>query len=570
LTSDPTHNESIETPAWRRRAGFCLTGILAVAAVVTMGYWGIQGLGAADTEALESPLMMSVARQLVSGPGLLYGPYGGNNPLVLIHAPLYYRLAALAAWPMFRAGAPPVVASRIAGRLISALGLLTTLVVAYRLARLGGGSRRAGWWAVLLIAGAPALAGSPVSVRPDMLGVALQSAGLLLILSAERGGRGSGWRIIWGYVAFGLAICVKQHLVAEAAVGTAWLVLNRRAPAVPLAAVARGLAVAGAIVTAVYGAEWVITQGGIWDAAFVAAGEVTRIYPGGRSHATFILYGLVRRSAGFLVILPMIGLMTAGIPPGVFRKILVTAGVGVVGVSLANLALLALSGRHDLEIEGFLVDLLSMPIFLLCAISGRSILLGNRFDGVLWACLAAELALALFLAYLSTGSWLNYGIQGTVLLAVLTSRAGARVLEFAPVARNVWPMALGVLAVLFASYNHVADAELESSLDRASLKAIYEHLDIPRSAFYFTDRPGINRLDGRLDLVYDHWLYRVFESAHLAEPRSGWLVAILARQDVRAIVTASGKPELEGTGVQLRNLGFRPEVSSGPYYVWVR
>jgi len=100
LTSDPTHSETVETPGWRRRVGFCLTGVLAVAAVVTTGYWGIQGLGAGDNEALESPLMMSVARQLVSGPGELYGPFNGRNPLVLIHAPLYYRLSALAAWPM--------------------------------------------------------------------------------------------------------------------------------------------------------------------------------------------------------------------------------------------------------------------------------------------------------------------------------------------------------------------------------------------------------------------------------------------------------------------------------------
>lgn len=570
MTSDPSHNETVETPAWRRRVGFCLTGVLAVAAVVTMGYWGIQGLGAADNEALESPLMMSVARQLVSGPGELYGPFSGRNPLVLIHAPLYYRLAALAAWPLYRAGAPPVDAARIAGRLISIVGLLATLLLAYRLARLGGGSRLAGWWAVLLVAGAPALTGSPVSVRPDMLGVALQTAGLLLVLSAMRGGRGSGRRIIGAYVAFGLAICVKQHLVVEAAVGTAVLVLNRRASAVPLATVARGLAAAGAIVTAVYGAEWVITQGGIWDAAFVAAGEVTRVYPGGRSHAIFILYGLIRRSAGFLVMLPMIGLTMAGVPRGAFRKILVIAGIGVISVGLANSAFLAFSGRHDLEVAGFLVDLLSGPIFLLCATSGRSTLLGNRFDGVLWVCLAAELTLVLFLAYLSTGSWLNYGIQGTVLLAVLTARAGARVLEFAPAARNVWPMALGALAVLFASYVHVADAELQSRLDRASVEAIFKHLDVPRSAFFFADRPGVNRLNGRLDLVYDHWLYRVFESAHLAEPRSGWLVAILIRPDVRALVTTSDQPDLEGTGLQLQNLGFRPEVSSGPYHVWVR
>ena len=37
---------------------------------------------------MESPLILSVARQLVNGPSELYGPFGGGNPLVLIRAAL--------------------------------------------------------------------------------------------------------------------------------------------------------------------------------------------------------------------------------------------------------------------------------------------------------------------------------------------------------------------------------------------------------------------------------------------------------------------------------------------------
>jgi hypothetical protein len=96
-------------PGWTS-AG--VTVLLAVSAAVTMGYWAPKGLDERDTEAMESPLMMSVARQLDSGPRDLYGPYDGSNPLVLIHAPLYYRAAALFAWPMVRAGVPSVVAAR--------------------------------------------------------------------------------------------------------------------------------------------------------------------------------------------------------------------------------------------------------------------------------------------------------------------------------------------------------------------------------------------------------------------------------------------------------------------------
>ena len=49
-------------------------------------------------------------------------------------------------------------------------------------------------------------------------------------------------------------------------------------------------------------------------------------------------------------------------------------------------------------------------------------------------------------------------------------------------------------------------------------------MQIPTTIF-FVDRPGFNRVHGRADLVYDPWLYPVFESIKLAEPRSAWLGA---------------------------------------------
>ncbi len=71
--------------------------MLSFAAVFTIGFRVWMALGPADTEPLESPLMLAVARQLDHGPWGLYGPFGRQNPLVLIHAPLYYHLAAVLA-----------------------------------------------------------------------------------------------------------------------------------------------------------------------------------------------------------------------------------------------------------------------------------------------------------------------------------------------------------------------------------------------------------------------------------------------------------------------------------------
>src|SRR5262249_19898256 len=178
---------------------------LAVSAAMTQGFWLVRAFGAEDNEALESPLMLSVARQLLAGPGGLYGPFGGSNPLVLIHAPLYYRTAALLAWPLAAAGVDPITPSPVSRRSISAMGLLVPRGAACGLARLGGAPRRSGWWAVLLIAAAPVLAGQPVAVRPDMAGVALQTVGVLLALEALHGKGSPGPRLLLAYAAFGLA-----------------------------------------------------------------------------------------------------------------------------------------------------------------------------------------------------------------------------------------------------------------------------------------------------------------------------------------------------------------------------
>ena len=171
------HRSSVMWPAvW-------ISVVLAMGACAIVP-WAGMAFQAQDIEALESPLLLAVAHQIESGPRGLYGPYNGQYPLVLIHAPLYYRLAALVGWAIKRAGTDPLAAALVAGRLISALGFLATLASTYGLARLGGMSVRAGGWAVLLVAATPIYGGIPFEVRPDMLGIAFQTTGILLVLTA--------------------------------------------------------------------------------------------------------------------------------------------------------------------------------------------------------------------------------------------------------------------------------------------------------------------------------------------------------------------------------------------------
>lgn len=72
---------SIQPPRGRSgSAGIAL--LLAGSATIVIGFRLSIALGTEDIDRYESPLMLSVARQLVVGPGELYGPFGGANPLV--------------------------------------------------------------------------------------------------------------------------------------------------------------------------------------------------------------------------------------------------------------------------------------------------------------------------------------------------------------------------------------------------------------------------------------------------------------------------------------------------------
>ncbi len=338
-----------------RRGGWLsalITAVLAVSAIAFFGFRFSIALAEEDTDLYESPLILSVSRQFVVGPGELYGPFGGNNPLVLIHAPLYYRLAALIAWPLAGAGLHPVSAARIAGRSLSALGLAITLMAAYRLARLGGLSRRTGWWSVLLIAASPALAGQPFAVRPDMLGVALQTSGVLLVLSAVEGGPRAGSRVVWCYGLFGLAACVKQQFLLVAMVSTVVLLVSSRRGRVPVGAIVRGLAAGLGILAFEYGSEWVVTGGRIWDAAFVAVQGVGRVHSADWLHVGTVFAAVLGKEAGLVALLAAAGLATVQVRSVLARSI-VASGILVV-VSIAFLAITQLADSGP-KVTGTLV-----------------------------------------------------------------------------------------------------------------------------------------------------------------------------------------------------------------------
>jgi hypothetical protein len=522
---------------------------------------------------MESPLMLSVARQLISSPRELYGPYGGSNPLVLIHAPLYYRVAALFALPMARAGLPTVEAARIAGRLISALSLVATMGAAYRLGRMGGLPPRAGRWAALMVAASPVLAGQPVAVRPDMAGVALQSWGVVLALESMAGtGRGPNRRMAAASVLFGLSACVKQHLVAAWAVSVAlsvwgW-VRGRLSLGATACAVLPGLAVSGFI----YGAEWLVTAGRVWEATLVAAAHVGRVHPGDWNTVLVLLLGILNRSAGIVAMLAAAAIIAVARRPGPLRRLAIGVAAVVVGILLGMVLTDLVFANNDTGAVLFVALTLTVAFAIpAAALTVRSISPGKGIDAALWGYLAAELGIVVLLSRASSGAWINYGIPATVFIATLAARTLSHALDAGASRLAASSTVLAAAVVLLASVKGLNEARWDALVADTLNRSLSNHIKLPRSSYFFTGRPGFNRDDGRLELVYDDWLYPVFESSGLAEPRSRWLRRALASGPVRVVVKGTEGPMIDGTSIDLRPLGYRPDAKLEPYfYAWIR
>jgi hypothetical protein len=546
-----------------------LTVVLGLAAAISVGFGILLLLSREDSEPLESPLLLAVARQLHVGPWELYGPYSAANLLVLIHAPFYYHLAALLAWPLARLGIESITAALFVGRSISLLGFLATLAMAWRLAQLDGAPARTGVWAALLIAGVPVVGSMPYAVRPDLLGIGLQTAGVLFVLAALGEDQRRGARLLAAFAAFALAFCTKQQFVVAAAISVGLLLSAWRRGRVPFKLIERGLLVALAIVVVVYGTEELMTGGRMSRAVFLAAGSAGGIHPGSWYRAGIVLIAVVINSVGLLTLLAAAGLTSVWVSPGYGHGALGAAGASLIGLVLVLVTLQLPINSMWLTAAVFGTMAVIAPFWVAaCLLRGRRDMIGERLDCLLWLYLLAEMALVILLYRASSGAWVNYAIQSVVFLAVLTARAVGRILEARPPFRSQLLIAAGALVCLGSAASAVRNAELQRRVNREALATLLQHAQCAPSEVFVVGRPGMNRLHGRLDLVYDEWLYPVFEAIGLAQPRAIWLRRILTAGNVRYVVNTSDAPRLDGIAQSLPALGYVRKYQVGPFFAW--
>ncbi len=467
--------------------------------------WVAMAFQAEDIEALESPLLFSVAHEIESGPRGLYGPYCGRYPLVLIHAPLYYRLAGVMGWLLSTAGCNPVTAALAAGRLLSALGFLATLAAAYGLARMGGMPVRAGGWAVLLVASTPIYGGIPFEVRPDMLGIAFQTTGTLLVLAALATVPVREAKLNAAAACFAAALCIKQQYLVAPLVSVLLMARALARGRLGVAAIARFVAIAMVLTLLYYGAEEWITGGHMSKSVFIAARNVSRVQPADWSFAGNLLLALIWKCVGPILLLAAAGLAIVSGRAGPARRAFVIAGTGVIGVVVALAAVQFFTvriGISALLAAGLLVAIVA--VIPTCVLFEKSVM-GDGLDRALWVYMAAEMAFTMLLWRLSTGGWFNYAIPAVVFGCIMTSRVLARACDRPRSWRHLLPAALAVVVVPVFALTDIQQVSLaphgREAGDRAIVGAIPARID--RAVFRRpsggepparADRPGLRSL----------------------------------------------------------------------------
>jgi hypothetical protein len=308
------------------------------------------------------------------------------------------------------------------------------------------------------------------------------------------------------------------------------------------------------------------------QAIFVASANVSRVHPASWLHVATVLAAVIGNSVGLNALL---GASAMGAPGrgGGALGLLRIAGASLVGLTAVLSVVQLLVVRlwiWWLILGASLAVLLIVPVAV-----AWPVVFGRKprrvgLDATIALYVAGELFLVIVLCRLSEGAWVNYAIQAVVFAAALTARTASRIVEQSP---GSWPAVLLCTAAVAAPGATCMDLKAESShrrAERAALAQILATAGRPASEFFFVDRPGYNRQSGRLELVYDDWLYPVFESIGLAENRARWLLPTLTSGPVTVVVTTSQMENIAGTKLNLPALGYQRIDQVGAFVLYER
>ena len=289
----------------------------------------------------------------------------------------------------------------------------------------------------------------------------------------------------------------------------------------------------------------------------VAAANVGSIHPADWPFTLNLWLALIWKCVGLILLLAASGLAIVSARLSLARQTLIAASTALIGVVVALTVCQFVVAKTDfarLLVLGLLVFI--AVVIPVCVFFEKS-LFADFIDVALWTFVAGEMALMAVLWRMSTGGWYNYAIEAVVIVCALTARSLARASGGVPARRSYFPTALAALAIPIFAFTDVKERLGKRQADRAGLTRVVKSCADPSAEIFFVDMPGANRLHGRLDLVYDPWLYPVFESIGLAEPRSIWLAQALSTGPVHVVVSTSDRPSIDGLGSTLRRARLR-------------
>jgi hypothetical protein len=370
---------------------------------------------------------------------------------------------------------------------------------------------------------------------------------------------------------FALALCVKQHFIVGPVLSTCLLLAAGWRRRLAIGRIVAGLLTGLGVLLAVFAAEEYATGGQTSQAVFVAAAHAARVHPANWFRTEVVLLAVFGRSSGLIAVLTASALALVPIHANLGRPAFVASGTILVGLIIL-LAALEHVITIPLQTEISLLAVIAAVIIVLplCALVEPRSLARGGIDGALWLYLAGELALLVVLCRSSTGAWVNYAIPAVVIASVLTARILDRALNETVTLSRLLPIILAASIVPIGTIVDPYETAVRREYERRAIAQIFQETGRPQSEFFFVGRPGDNRVFGRLNLVYDEWLYPVFESLNLAERRSSWLRRALVAGPVHFVVNTSADPKIDGVGSTLPELGYTRRIQVGPFYVWER
>ena len=411
----------------------------------------------------------------------------------------------------------------------------------------------------------------PFTVRPDMMGIAFQTTGVFVLLQAIESERPTGRAIALAFAAFGLAICVKQHLCGGVFAGLFLVLSAWWRGRVSLGPALLGILTTFVIVVVYYVAEEVVTGGLMSQAVFVAAAATAERHPADWGRAAIVVTAIVLGSRSLIAFWATAGLAQIAWSPHAWRGKFARAGLALVGFTVIMPFVQAIQPIAAGNLVSALALYLCLGVLIpACALLDHHSVFAGRLDRALCLFVTVEAAIVACLCRASTGAWINYGIQGIVFAAILAARSLARASDKA---RS--RAALATLIVVSATTLGVVLRDAYTTFERARVERLtvaraLEEMKSPSAEIYFAGRADLNRLHGQIDLVHDDWLYPVFEAKRLAEARSMWLELALSRGSTRFVVSSSDAPRIDGLDKPLGALGYVRRFQVGSFHVWER